>query len=83
MLYSFVGRTGTVTNIIDPEDGEIKYVVTFNDNRSSYVFDKEHLELITSKSNYKYGGFSAQNIRVQFSKRNHSGLYYRLVHLTS
>lgn len=48
--YTFAGRVGKITLVPDdPEDDQ--YGVTFNDGRTSYYFNQEHLQV---EQDYNY-----------------------------
>ena len=49
--FTFAGRVGKVTFV--PEDDAEDYMVSFNDGRTSYPFQKEHLQMEHSNSNYE------------------------------
>ena len=52
-LFTFSGEVGKVTRIINHNSGRNQYSVTFNDGRSSYIFEEGNIEVITPNSNYE------------------------------
>lgn len=49
--YTFAGRVGKITLVPDDLEEE-QYAVTFNDGRTSYLFNQEHLQ-IEQDNNYE------------------------------
>eukprot|EP00904_Undaria_pinnatifida_P012814 jgi/Undpi1/8663/HiC_scaffold_25.g11128.m1 len=67
-VYTFAGRVGKITSVPDNSE-EAQYGVSFNDGRTSYFFNEEHLQV---EQDYNYEIWWVQrtlhNFRVQARK---------------
>lgn len=61
-VYTFAGRVGKITSVPDNSE-EAQYGVSFNDGRTSYFFNEEHLQ-VEQDYNYEVNGYLMPKVNV-------------------